>query len=73
MALENIKIQEITRKLAAGRFAYAMYEGKVARRAAKRGRPHYELVSQLNITPADKVVTREISATSQLGRLLLGS
>lgn len=68
----TIKIQEITRNLAAGRFAYSIYKGKVARRPAKRGRPHYDIVAGITLGAGDKPVTKEIHSESQLGRLLLG-
>jgi len=71
-AERTIKVQEITRNTAAGRFTYAIYQGKVARRAFGRGRPHYDLVSSITVGSGDKPVTKEIQADSQLGRMLLG-
>lgn len=70
MSSDNIKIQELTRNTAAGRFVYAIYKGKVARRPARRGRPHYDIVPNITIGSGDKPIEREISAESQLGRLL---
>ena len=67
----TIKIQEVVRNTAAGRFSYAIYKGKVARRAFRRGRPHYDLVASITLGNGDKPVTKEVSVDSQLGRILL--
>lgn len=68
----TIKIQEVTRNTAAGRFTYAMYNGRVARRiAGRRGRPHYDIVASLTLNNGDKPVAKEITVDSQLGRILL--
>jgi hypothetical protein len=69
---ETITVNEITRKTSAGRFAYAMYNGKVVRRASKRGRPHYDVVAGISLTSAEKPTSRDIPVTSQLARMLLG-
>lgn len=66
----TIKIQEVSRNTAAGRFSYAIYKGKVARRAFRRGRPHYDLVASITLGAGDKPLTREIHVDSQLGKLL---
>lgn len=66
----TIKIQEVSRNTAAGRFSYAIYQGKVARRAFRRGRPHYDLVASITLGAGDKPLTREISLDSQLGKFL---
>lgn len=66
----TIKIQEVSRNTGAGRFSYAIYQGKVARRAFRRGRPHYDLVSSITLGTGDKPVTREIAIDSQLGKFL---
>lgn len=68
----TVKIQEVVRNTAAGRFSYSIYKGKVARRAFRRGRPHYDLVGSFNLGSGDKSLTREIPVESQLGRLLVG-
>lgn len=65
----NIKIQEVVRNTSAGRFSYVIYKGKVARRAFRRGRPHYDLVAAITLGSGDKPVTRDIPVTSQLGKL----
>jgi hypothetical protein len=72
-AAENIIITEVTRKTGAGRFAYAFYKGRVVRRKAQRGRPHYDLVTGITLGAGDKPVTREVSVTSQVARQLLGA
>jgi hypothetical protein len=66
----NITVTEVTRNTAAGRFSYAVFNGRVARRAFRRGRPHYEIVSSITIGSGDKPTTREISTDTQLGKLL---
>jgi predicted Zn-dependent protease len=66
----NITITEVTRNTSAGRFSYATFNGRTARRAFRRGRPHYELVAGITIGSGDKPTTREISSDSQLGKLL---
>lgn len=71
MATETIEIQEVTRKLAAGRFTYATYNGRTFRRAAKRGRPHYEAVAALNLGNGDKPAKKTINVSSQLAKLFL--
>lgn len=65
----TIKVQEVTRNTAAGRFSYVIYKGKVARRAFRRGRPHYDLVATFNLGSGDKALTKEVAVDSQLGRL----
>lgn len=66
----NITITEVTRNTSAGRFSYATFNGRTARRAFRRGRPHYEIVGGITLGAGDKPVSREISTDSQLGRLL---
>lgn len=68
---ETITVLEITRKNGAGRFTYAMYNGRTLRRAAKRGRPHYDTVGTLQLTTNEKPKSRDVNVNSQLGRLLL--
>lgn len=72
MSDRNIKIQEVVRNTSAGRFSYSMYKGKIARRKYRRGRPHYDPITELNLTDADKVVQKEIPVESQLAKFLLG-
>lgn len=69
---ETISVAEITRKTAAGRFTYAMFKGKVVRRASKRGRPHYDVVGGIQLTSNETPKQRDVNVNSQLGRLLLG-
>jgi hypothetical protein len=72
-AVQEIKIQEFTRNTAGGRFTYAVYKGRIVRRAYGRGRPHYETVTGLKITEADKVIPREVNVTSQVAKALIGA
>lgn len=67
----TIKVQEVTRNTAAGRFTYAIYQGRVARRAFGRGRPHYDIVASITLGAGDKPLTKEVAVDSQLGKILL--
>lgn len=66
----TIQVSEVTRRTSGGQFVYAIYQGKVARRPVRRGRPHYDLVAGITLGSGDKPVTREIAIDSQLGRFL---
>lgn len=70
MSIDNITVQEVTRNTAAGRFSYVMFQGRVVRRKAQRGRPHYDVVAGITLNENEKVVEREIALESQLGRAL---
>lgn len=67
-ALE-IRVKQVTRKTAAGSFTYVVYKDKCFRRAAKRGRPHYEEIAGFTFKANEDIKEVSLVKESQLGRL----
>lgn len=72
-ATQEIKIVEFNRNTTGGKYTYAMYRGKIVRRAYGRGRPHYEAVSGLKVTEHDRQKVRKVNVNSQVARVLLAT
>jgi len=68
---ETIRVTEVTRNTAGGRFTYAIYQGRTLRRPLRKGRPSYEIVHPIVLTNGDRQKIHEVNVNSQLGRALL--
>lgn len=72
-AREEITIEELTRNTPSGRYTYAMYRGRVARRVFRRGRPSYEVLDPgaISLRQTDNITTRVVNVRSQVARALM--
>jgi hypothetical protein len=69
-AEQTIRILEVVRNTTTGRVVYVIYQGRTLRRELRRGRPHYAVVSGIELRPGEGR-WRNVNVNSQVARGLL--